>query len=72
MQRPKIRLISIEDAADIVENAKNSNHQMFVTKLQRDTDKPWLAIDNTSGTAVTKFFATREEAEQWLSEEISF
>ena len=62
----KVHQISIEDAADIVENPRGSNRQMFVTKLQKNVKKPWLAIDNTNGTATTEMFATREEAECWL------
>ena len=45
---------------------------LFVTKLQKNTKKPWLAIDNTNGTAATEMFATRKEAEQWLTGEIRF
>ena len=63
--RSTVKFISLEDAADLVENSKSSNRQLFVTKLQRTAEKPWLAIDNTSGTAIVERFATREEAEQW-------
>ena len=68
----KVHLISLEDAADIVENPERSNRQLFVTKLQKNTKKPWLAIDNTNGTAATEMFATRKEAEQWLTGETHF
>ena len=65
----KVYFISLEDAADIVENPKCSNRQMFVTKLQKRVKKPWLAIDNTNGTAATETFSSREEAEHWLNGE---
>ena len=68
MATKRVTRISIDDALDIVDHPAKCTRGLFLVKLHREEKTPWLAIDNTSGSAFCEKFRTEEEAEEWLTD----